>query len=116
MLKGRHLPMFKNFLTHFSFLTYGAHRYITHITGTRGESKPFFKSPQIANPQILRLNLQSQIRKFLWYASPQIVNMQIFIMNCKSQIRKFLQNTVQLCLKTVLKVVFFTRFFIMYKF
>jgi hypothetical protein len=33
----------------------------------------------------------------------------------KSQIHKFLQNTAQLCLKTVLKVVF-THFFIMYEF
>ena len=36
-----------------------------------------FLSPHIANPEILGLNPQSQIRKFLRYASPQITNPQI---------------------------------------
>jgi hypothetical protein len=36
-----------------------------------------FLSHQIANPEILGLNPQSKIRKFLRYASPQITNPQI---------------------------------------
>ncbi len=58
----------------------------------RGGQQIFFKSPQIANLQILGLSPLSQICKFhmLWVR--------------KLQIRKFLQNTAQLRLKTVLKV------------
>jgi hypothetical protein len=37
----------------------------------------FFVGPQIANPQILELIPQSQIRTFLMGASPQIANPQI---------------------------------------
>jgi hypothetical protein len=52
---------------------------IHHTTDQRWERKCFCFSPQIANPQILGLNQQSQIRKFLMYASPQIslINPQI---------------------------------------
>jgi hypothetical protein len=67
-----------------------------------------FLKAQIANPQILGLILLSQTRTFLMHASPQITNPQIFIVN--PQIRKFLQNTAQLCIKTVLKVVFLLDF------
>ncbi len=49
---------------------------------------------------------KSQIRKFLRYARPQIANPKILLIIRKLQIRKFLQNIAQLCLKTVLKVVF----------
>ncbi len=64
----------------------------------------FFKS---ANPL-------SQIRKFIWRVSPFAKNQQIFMIN--PQISKFQQNTVQLCLKMVLKVVYFFNFLIFYKF
>jgi hypothetical protein len=37
-----------------------------------------FLNSQIANPQTLGLNLQSQIRKFLRYASSQISNLHIY--------------------------------------
>jgi hypothetical protein len=37
----------------------------------------FVVSPQIANPQILRLILQSQVRKLLRCASPLVANPQI---------------------------------------
>jgi hypothetical protein len=51
----------------------------------------------IANPQILSVPVL-QILKFL-------------LIILKSQIYKFLQNTAQLCLKTVLKVVFSLNFY-----
>jgi hypothetical protein len=57
----------------------------------------FLISPQIANLQIIELIPLSQICKFLWVIR-------------KSQICKFLQNNAQLCLKTVLKVVFLHHF------
>jgi hypothetical protein len=38
----------------------------------------YLRWAQIANPQILGLSPQSQIRKFLRYASLQIANLQIF--------------------------------------
>ncbi len=41
------------------------------------DAQMLFFSPQIANPQILGLNPQSKIRKFLRYASPQFSNPQI---------------------------------------
>ncbi len=53
---------------------------------------------------------KSQIRKFLRYARPQTANPQILLMIRKVNIRKFLQNIAQLCLKTVLKVVFLLDF------
>jgi hypothetical protein len=57
-------------------------------------TKDFEASPQIANPQILGLNLLSQIRKTenLWF------------------IRKFIQNTALRCLKIVLNVFFWKDF------
>jgi hypothetical protein len=39
--------------------------------------RQIFFSPQIANPQILRLIPQSQISKYLWCSSPQITNPKI---------------------------------------
>jgi hypothetical protein len=44
---------------------------------TKMGTNVFFNS-QIANPQTLGLNLQSQIRKFLRYASSQISNLHIY--------------------------------------
>jgi hypothetical protein len=38
-----------------------------------------FFSPQIENPQILGLILQTQFQKFLRRASPQVANPQIFL-------------------------------------
>jgi hypothetical protein len=64
----------------------------------------FFKSPQVANPQILDLILLSQIRKFLNYACPHVANPQIFMNN--QHINKFLQNSAQLCHERSLKVGF----------
>ncbi len=61
----------------------------------RGEFR--FRSPQITKPQGLGLFPLSQVCKFLRCASPQIST-----------------NTSQLCLKTVLKVVFLQWFCIFY--
>jgi hypothetical protein len=76
-------------------------------------------SPQITNPQILGriLLLQSQ-KFFIKRASPKIANPLTFMINPNSQIHKFLQNTEQLCRKTLLKIVFSKRFFLFctYKF
>ncbi len=68
----------------------------------------FFYSSQIANAQILWLILLSQIRKFLSFAcvNPQNANPQIIMIN-----PQIFQNTAQLCLKTVLRVVLRKRFF-----
>ncbi len=68
------------------------------------ESSKLFKSPQVANPQILDHIPLSQICKFLNYACPHVANPQIFMIN--QQINKFLQNTAQFCLKRSLKVGF----------
>jgi hypothetical protein len=69
----------------------------------------FLQSPQISNPQILWLIALSQIRKFLRYASQQIANPQIFIINPQIATPQ-ISKTIQLCLKTVLKVVFYMIF------
>jgi hypothetical protein len=53
---------------------------------------------------------QQQIFKFLRCGSPQIENPQFFMIYSQSEILKFLQNSAQLCLKTVLKVAFLKRF------
>jgi hypothetical protein len=57
-------------------------------------------------PQILGHIPPSQIRKFLMCASPLNANPQILWWVLKSQFRRFIQNAAQLCLKTVLKVLF----------
>jgi hypothetical protein len=54
--------------------------YRTYVL-TKGGNANFFVGPQIANPQILGLIPQSQIRKFLRCASPQIANPQICYVN-----------------------------------
>jgi hypothetical protein len=54
----------------------------------------------------------SEICKFLRYVSPQIANPQIFLISpqiANLQINT-VQNTAQLCLETVLKVVFLHEF------
>ncbi len=53
--------------------------YILCIFVTEVGKQAFFKSPQISNPQILRLILLSQIHKILRCASLQIANPQIFM-------------------------------------
>ncbi len=56
----------------------------------------FFKSPQIANPPVLGLIPQSQIRKVLWPGVP-VRKSQIrifFWFTCKSQIFKFLHYAI----------------------
>jgi hypothetical protein len=78
-----------------------AHRIIS-----RGGQANFLKSPQIANPQFLWLSPLLQILKFLRCANPHIANPQNFMVNSKITTPGFLQNSAQLCLKTVLKVVF----------
>ncbi len=75
-----------------------------------GASKLYFRSSQIANPQILELIPLLQIRKFLRYASPQIANPQI----ANPQIAN-LQNTTNFCAtlsQNSPKSRLFTRFFI----
>jgi hypothetical protein len=74
------------------------------------------KIPQIANPQIHWLIMQSQIFKFLRCASLQIANPQIFTIN--PQIANLQISTIyctlhnaQSFLKTVLKVVDLTQLF-----
>jgi hypothetical protein len=70
----------------------------------------FFKVGK-AHSQIIWLILLMQNLKFAEYASLQIANLQIFKNN--PQIRKISTkySTAQLCLKTVLKAAFLTRFF-----
>jgi hypothetical protein len=87
--------------------------YILCIFVTEVGKQAFFKSPQISNPQILRLILLSQIRKVLRCDSPQIANPQICMDNpqiANLQTYKLLIRTAQLCLKTVLKIVFVNLF------
>ncbi len=80
----------------------------------RGGRKNFFFSPQIGNfwgsfryrksAHFVGVSVRiSQIHKFSWLIR-------------KSQNSTFLQNIAQLCLRTVLKVVFLTWFYILYKF
>jgi hypothetical protein len=86
----------------------------------RGGKANFFKSQHIANLLIVGLNLLSQNRIFLLCSSPhntQITNSQIYIsivfQSTQYADHKFanLQNTAQLCLKTVLKVLFLKNIF-----
>ncbi len=51
---------------------------LTLVANLQRWAQMFFLNSQIANPQTLRLNLQSQIRKFLKYASSQISYLRIF--------------------------------------
>jgi hypothetical protein len=53
----------------------------------------FYKSLQIANPQIFALIQISQFRKCLKCASPQITNPQIFMINPQIANPQVLQNT-----------------------
>jgi hypothetical protein len=62
-------------------------------------------NPPIANPQILGLISLSQIRKFLSCANPQNENLQILMLNPQITNPLISQNTAQLCLRTVLRVV-----------
>jgi hypothetical protein len=77
---------------------------------SRGGQANFFL--EVRKSQILGLIQLSQIRKFLRFTSPQIPNPQIFMTDphllANTQI---FTNTAQLCLKTVLKVVFLKRFY-----
>jgi hypothetical protein len=77
----------------------------------------FFKSPQTANSQILGFPPLSQIRKFLRCASLQIANPPIFMIYQQiadsSNFYKILHNTVSK-VKTVLKVAFIKKNFILY--
>ncbi len=70
----------------------------------------------IANPQIRKFlgTFRSAIanRKFLWCASPQIANHKFSWLIRKSQARNLNKYIVQLCLKTILKVVFLKQIFI----
>jgi hypothetical protein len=82
---------------------------ITTKINDRGGQANFFSKTANRKSAIFGLIPQSQIRKFLRCASWHIANLQIFMIN--SQIRTFLRNSAQLCLKTVLKVVFLNGFY-----
>jgi hypothetical protein len=60
---------------------------LTLVANLQRCAQRFFLNSQIANPQTLGLNLQSQIRKFLRYASSQILYLRIILIDL--QIRKF---------------------------
>jgi hypothetical protein len=74
-------------------------------------SQTFFKGPQIANPKILGLIPLSQIRKVLRCVGSQIANQQIFINNSQIENPQNSFKTAQLCLKTVIKVVYLQDFY-----
>ncbi len=77
----------------------------------RGGQANFFKRPQIANPQILGLIPQPQIRKFQGIPVRKSQIRKFLFLLFKPQAHKFQQYNAQLFLKTDLKVVFLLDFY-----